>query len=89
MTLVEEYLEYTKNYKAIYGEKSLVLMQVGSFYECYAIKKGEGIYEGSNIVDFAQINDMVIANKNTSVNDCDVVMAGFGLPQIDKYVKRM
>ena len=89
MTLVEEYLEYTKNYKAIYGEKTLVLMQVGSFYECYAIKTTEGIYEGSNIVDFTQINDMVIANKNTSVNDQDVVMAGFGLPQIDKYVKRM
>jgi DNA mismatch repair protein MutS len=89
MTLVEEYLEHTKNYKEIYGSKTLVLMQVGSFYECYAIKKGEGIYEGSNIVDFAQINDMVIANKNTTVNDENVVMAGFGLPQLDKYVKRM
>ena len=89
MTLVEEYLEHTKNYKAIYGEKTLVLMQVGSFYECYAIKKCEGIYEGSNIVDFAQINDMVIANKNTTVNDDNVVMAGFGLPQLDKYVKKM
>ena len=89
MTLVEEYLEYTANYKAVYGDKTLVLMQVGSFYECYAIKKGEGLYEGSNIIDFAQINDMVIANKNTSVNDNEVVMAGFGLPQIDKYVKKM
>jgi DNA mismatch repair protein MutS len=89
MTLVEEYLEHTKNYKAIYGDKTLVLMQVGSFYECYAIKKGEGIYEGSNIVDFAQINDMVIAHKNTTINDDNVVMAGFGLPQLDKYVKRM
>lgn len=89
MTLVEEYLEHTKNYKEVYGNKTLVLMQVGSFYECYAIKKGEGIYEGSNIVDFAQINDMVIANKNTTVNDHDVVMAGFGLPQLEKYVKRM
>ena len=89
MTLVEEYLEHTKNYKEVYGDKTLVLMQVGSFYECYAIKKGEGIYEGSNIVDFAQINDMVIAHKNTMVNDENVVMAGFGLPQLDKYVKRM
>jgi DNA mismatch repair protein MutS len=89
MTLVEEYLEHTKNYKQIYGEKTLVLMQVGSFYECYAIKKGEGLYEGSNIVDFAQINDMVIAHKNTSINGNDVVMAGFGLPQLEKYIKRM
>ena len=89
MTLVEEYLEHTKNYKEVYGDKTLVLMQVGSFYECYAIKKGEGIYEGSNIVDFAQINDMVIAHKNTMINDENVVMAGFGLPQLDKYVRRM
>ena len=89
MTLVEEYLEHTKNYKEVYGDKTLVLMQVGSFYECYAIKKGEGIYEGSNIVDFAQINDMVIAHKNATINDDNVVMAGFGLPQLEKYVKRM
>jgi hypothetical protein len=41
MTLVEEYLEHTKNYKEVYGDKTLVLMQVGSFYECYAIKKAK------------------------------------------------
>ena len=31
MALVKEYLDYTKKYKSIYGEKTLVLMQVGSF----------------------------------------------------------
>ena len=87
MALVKEYLDYTKKYKSIYGEKTLVLMQVGSFFECYAIKKAEGLYEGSNILDFAQINDMIIANKNTCDNN--IVMAGFGLAQLDKYVKKM
>ena len=89
MTLVKEYLDYTKKYKSIYGEKTLVLMQVGSFFECYAIKKGEGVYEGSNILEFTQINDMIIANKNTCVDENDIVMAGFGLAQLDKYVKKM
>uniref|UniRef100_A0A6C0DXF0 DNA mismatch repair proteins mutS family domain-containing protein n=1 Tax=viral metagenome TaxID=1070528 RepID=A0A6C0DXF0_9ZZZZ len=89
MTLVKEYLEYTKNYKEIYGEKTLVLMEVGSFYECYAVKKAEGIFEGSAIQDFAQINDMVIANKNTYVDETNVVMAGFGTAQLDKYVRKM
>ena len=89
MALVKEYLDITKKYKQLYGEKTLVLMQVGSFYECYAIKKGKNVYEGSNILDFTQINDMVIANKNTFVDNNEVVMAGFCLAQKDKYVKKM
>ena len=89
MALVKEYLDITKKYKELYGEKTLILMQVGSFYECYAIKKGKNIYEGSNILDFTQINDMVIANKNTFVDNNEVVMAGFCLAQKDKYVKKM
>ena len=89
MTLVKEYLELTKHYKVIYGTKTLVLMEVGSFYECYAIKKAEGLYEGSDILDFTQINDMIIANKNTYVDENNVVMAGFGVTQLDKYVRKM
>jgi DNA mismatch repair protein MutS len=89
MALVKEYLDITKNYKELYGEKTLVLMQVGSFYECYAIKKAKNVYEGSNILDFTQINDMVIANKNTVVDGNEIVMAGFCLAQKDKYVKKM
>jgi DNA mismatch repair protein MutS len=89
MALVKEYLDITKKYKALYGEKTLVLMQVGSFYECYAIKKAKNVYEGSNILDFTQINDMIIANKNTSIDGNEIVMAGFCLAQKDKYVKKM
>ena len=89
MTLVKEYLEYTKKYKALYGNNTLVLMQVGSFFECYAIAKPSGTYEGSNIIDFTNINDMIIAKKNTCIGEDNVVMAGFGLGQLDKYVKKM
>ena len=89
MTLVKEYLELTKHYKVIYGAKTLVLMEVGSFYECYAIKKAEGLYEGSDILEFTQINDMIIANKNSYVDESNVVMAGFGVTQLDKYVRKM
>ena len=89
MALVKEYLDITKKNKALYGERTLVLMQVGSFYECYAIKKAKNVYEGSNILEFTQINDMIIANKNTYIDNNEVVMAGFCLAQKDKYVKKM
>jgi DNA mismatch repair protein MutS len=90
MTIVEEYLELTKKYKDEYGEKTLVLMQVGSFFEVYGVmaKDNNTIY-GSDIVKFAEINDMAISKKNTCVNGDLVVMSGFGLPQLEKYIKKM
>ena len=89
MTIVQEYLDYTKKYKKEYGEKTLVLMQVGSFFESYALIDTDGKYIGSNIQDFANINDMVISKKNVQHYGKQVVMAGFGLPQLDKYVKKL
>ena len=89
-TLVEQYLDYSKKYIAQYGSNTIVLMQVGTFFECYAIQRMDGTYEGSNIQDFASINDMIIAKKNTCVGDnINVVMAGFGIAQLEKYVKKL
>ena len=84
MTIIQEYLKLTKELKDNYGEKSLVLMQVGSFFECYAlIDDKTGSYYGSNIQDFSDINDLVISKKNATHNNIPVVMAGFGLTQIE------
>jgi DNA mismatch repair protein MutS len=89
MGIVEDYLEYTNKYCSLYGEKTLVLMQVGSFFECYALIMHDGSYWGSHIQEFANINDMVISKKNVCVGDLNVVMAGFGINQLEKYVKKM
>ena len=86
---VQQYFDLTKKYKNTYGEKSLLLMQVGSFFECYAIQKDNNSYEGSNIVEFTSTNDMIIAKKNSCIGEKNVVMAGFGINQLEKYVKKM
>ena len=57
MTIVEEYLELTKRYKNEYGEKTLVLMQVGSFFEAYGLMDKDNVIYGSEIVKFAEINE--------------------------------
>ena len=90
MTIIQDYLNLTSKYKSDYSDKTLLLMQVGSFFECYALydeKNNE--YIGSNIKDFSDINDLVISKKHIIHNNLPVVMAGFGLPQIEKYIKRM
>ena len=100
MTVVHDYLSYTKKWKQMYGEKTLVLIQMGSFFEVYAIKLPCGKLVGSNIEDFSRINDMHIAAKNASVtgpidgvlnkNETGgVVIAGFGLTQYDKYIGKL
>ncbi len=88
MSIVTEYLSLTKKYKADYGEKTILLMQVGSFFEVYALIKPDGTYTGSSIADFSQINDLSIANKNSVVNELPVAMAGFGTAYRDKYIQR-
>ena len=89
MTIVKEYLDLTKKWKGEYGENTLVLMQVGSFFEAYGLlDKNNEIY-GSDILKFANINDMAVSRKNICVGNDKVVMAGFGLPQLEKYIKKM
>jgi DNA mismatch repair protein MutS len=37
MALIKEYFELTKKYQDEYGENTILLMQVGSFFEVYGI----------------------------------------------------
>jgi len=90
MALVKDYFEKTKYYKEEYGEKTLVLMQVGSFFEVYGIQDPiTSEISGSNICDFSKICDLNIAEKNICVGNQNVIMAGFSLSMIDKYLKKL
>ena len=100
MTIHEDYFNYTLKWKREYGEKTIVFIQVGSFYEVYALKDENGKIYGSNIVEYSKINDLVIAKKHITVRGpikdvvsvkkgYQLVMAGFGLTQVDKYLARM
>ena len=89
MTIVKDYLDLTEKWKNEYGERTLLLMQVGSFFEAYGLLDENNMIKGSNIVEFAEINDMAISRKNICVGKNKVVMAGFGLPQLDKYIKKL
>ena len=88
MGVVDDYLKITEEYKIKYGEKTLLLMQVGSFFEVYGLKEN-GIIIGSNISEFARICDMVISAKNQYIETKRVMMAGFGVSYNEKYIKKL
>ena len=88
MALIKEYFELTKKYQEDYGEKTILLMQVGSFFEVYGIKNNSVIH-GSRICDFSTICDLNVVDKNVCVGKENVLMAGFKDMYIDKYVRKI
>ena len=91
MSLIKEYFELTNRYQTDYGPSTILLMQVGSFFEVYGyLDKKTGAISGSNIEAFSKIGDLNIVEKNVCVNsEKDILMAGFKDFQIEKYVKKI
>ena len=91
MALIKEYFELTKKYQYEYGENTILLMQVGAFFEVYGnFNKNTDTITDSKIVDFSQICELNIVDKNICVGkDCSIMMAGFKDFQIEKYVKKI
>lgn len=90
MALIKEYFELTKRYQTEYGDNTILLMHVGSFFEVYGIynNKTESI-TGSQILVFSQICELNIVEKNTCIGNDNVMMAGFKDMQIEKYIKKI
>jgi DNA mismatch repair protein MutS len=89
MALIKECLENMKKWKQEYGNKTVVITQVGSFGELYSLLNEDGTYTDNTIQDVANINEMVIVPKNVFVDGKQVVMAGVGMAYLDKYLKRL
>jgi DNA mismatch repair protein MutS len=90
MSLITEYFELTKKYQNEYGENTLLLMQVGAFFEVYGIyDKEKDIIAASKITDFSQICELNVVDKNTCVGKNNVMMAGFKDFMIEKYLRKI
>jgi len=60
MTIQEDYIRnYYKHYRAKYGPKTLVLMQVGSFHEAYSTET-----EGPDLEEITTMLDIILTRKD-------------------------
>jgi DNA mismatch repair protein MutS len=85
-----EYFQLTNNYKQKYGEHTIVLLQVGAFYEVYACKNPQtNVISESQIIDFSQICSLNISEKKTTYKTDMIVMAGFRDYTLDKYLHKL
>lgn len=85
-----EYFKYTEEYQAKYGKNSVVLMQVGAFFEVYGIKPADGDdIMRSQITHFAEICQLNVSAKTQAYENGTIVMAGFRDFTIDKYITKL
>ena len=89
MSLIKDYFEKTKKHIDEYGELTIVLMQVGAFFEVYGLKDKNDNIICSNIMDFSKICDLNVVDKRVCCGSESVVMAGFKDHLLDKYVKKL
>lgn len=90
MSLIKDYFEKTKKYIEEYGNSTVVLIQVGAFFEVYGLKNElDGSIYGSCISDFSKLCDLNVVDKKTCVGNQPVMMAGFKDMFLEKYTKKL
>ena len=88
--IVSEYINITDKYKKIYGNKTLLLMMVGAFYEIYALKDKNENIRGSNITEACSICELNISDgKKQMIGNEYLLMAGFRDYSIEKYIPKL
>lgn len=83
--IIDDYINYSNEYKEKYGNRCIVLMQVGSFYELYAITSD---IEDNFIYNIADLCNIQISRKNKTIQEVSIsnpLMAGFPLYTLSKY----
>ena len=89
ISIYTEYFTLTDKYREEYGKKTVVLLQVGAFFEIYGIKTDDNEISGSNIVEVTDLCQLNISEKKITYNNGSVLMAGFRDYTLDKYINRL
>lgn len=86
--LIDDYINHCDKYVGEYGEKTIVLMEVGSFYELYGIDN-DRCRKGADIYTIATLLNIQVSRKNKNILDNDrnnPLMAGFPSFALSKFI---
>jgi len=90
VSIYGDYINITKTYQQKYGPATVLLMQVGAFFEVYGFKcPRTGDVQDSQILEFSQICNLNISEKKVVYDGRQVMMAGFRDYTLDKYLQKI
>ena len=85
--ILDEYLEYQKKYVKKYGDKTIVLMEVGMFFELYGVKNSTEVL--GKVPEIADLLNIQMSRKNKNIIEnsrSNPLMAGVPNHSIKKYI---
>ena len=84
-----EYLQLTKQYQSTYGENTVVLLQVGAFFEVYGFRNNQGEVQESEICEFSRICNLNISEKSNDFFDMIFEMNLKSLDHLNVIIKNL
>ena len=87
--ILKEYLKYHDENIKKYGKNTVVLMQVGSFYEIYSVQN-ESLNLGADIYQLADILGIQVVRRNKSIPEITLenfLMSGWNMYATEKFQK--
>ena len=91
-SIYDEYFEYDTTYKTKYGDKTCVLLEVGSFFEIYTYKIiSTNTIQHNQTQEISRICNLSLVEKkaNYKNNDQQIMMMGFRNYMLDKYLQKL
>ena len=90
VSIYQEYVNLTKKHRNEHGEKSVVLLQVGSFFEIYGFRDKDGkISDDVDIVGISAICNLNISEKKAHYDNKQVLMSGFRDYTVEKFLEKL
>ena len=88
--LIDDYINYQNIYEKKYGKKTIILMQVGSFFEIYGIDNNTINFNIEKLYKICDLMNIQISKKNKNIKEItrtNPLMAGFPLVAVDKFIQ--
>lgn len=90
MTLIDDYIKEQERYSRKYGPNTIVLMQVGHFFECYGVDNKIEKSNCDNLYKLSDILNIQLTRKNKNIVENsrkNPLMIGINIYSTDKYVQ--
>jgi DNA mismatch repair protein MutS len=89
--IYDDYIDYTETYQQKYGEQTVVFMQVGDFFEMYAVNNDHEKV-GADIYTVCDLCNIQVSRKNKSILENsrqNPLMAGFPIAIVSKHIQTL
>lgn len=86
--IYDDYINYCEQYVNLYGQKTVILMEVGGFYELYGVNYND-VISGADIYNVASILGIQVSRKNKNIitnSNSNPLMAGFPSYTLHKFI---